>query len=93
MKVAVKARKKLTIFLEILFIMVIFLNLANVVWKNNDKYFSFDYWQRFPSLEFIYKNSQYVTKTSASWIPDEVIYAYNGPALIKGGTPILIVPD
>lgn len=93
MKVAAKTRKKLTLFLEILFLTVIFINIANAVWQNRQKYFTFDYWQRYSSLKYVYENSQYVTKAPVGWIPDEVIYAYNGPALIKGGSPILIVPD
>lgn len=87
-------KKKLLIFcLKLFLIGLLLYNLGAVVSENKEKYFTFDYWQRFPSLKFIYENSQYVTKTPIGWIPDEIIYSYNGPALVKGGSPILIVPD
>lgn len=80
-------------FLKILFLAIIFLNLTSVVWKNNDKYFIFDYWKRYPSLEYIYKNSQYVTKAPIGWVPDEFVNAYAGGAVIKGLSPILVIAD
>ncbi len=93
MKATAKTKKNLTIFLEIILVAVISINLINVVWKNSEKYFTFDYWQRFPSLKYIYENSQYVTKTPIGWIPDEIVNAYAGGAVIKGLSPILVIAD
>jgi len=56
------------------------------------KYFTFDYWQKFPSLEKKFLDSQYVNKHPI-WIRDEVAFSYSGGKLIKGTNPVLVVPD
>lgn len=71
---------------------VIIFNVGNVIWTLRGKYFSHDYWQRFPSLKKVYYSSIYANKNGA-WIPDETIYSYNGGALITGENPILVSPE
>lgn len=80
-------------FIFLLLTVIIVLNLFNVIWDNKDKYFKYDYSQRYSKLENIYKNSQYVNKKPLGWIPDELVNAYAGGAYIKGVSPILIAPD
>jgi hypothetical protein len=72
---------------------VIFFNVVNTVYGLRDKYFSSDYWQRFPSLEKTYLDSQYINKNPPGWVPDQVIQSYAGGALIKGMNPIYVIPD
>ncbi len=79
--------------IKFLLLAVIIFNLGSIVWKNSDKYFKFDYWQRYSNLKFTYENSQYVKKTSSSWVPDEFVNAYAGGAVVKGLSPILVIAD
>lgn len=73
--------------------MIIF-NIGGTVIKEKDRYLSFDYWERFDRLKYIYENSQYVSKNpKMGWIPDEFLNAYAGGAYIKGVNPILINSD
>jgi len=71
----------------------IFFNITSTVWNLKEKYFSTDYWQRFPVLEKTYLNSQYVNKHPAGWVPDEAIQSYAGGAFIKGINPVYVLPD
>ncbi len=68
-------------------------NIGSTVWSLRDKYFSANYWQRFPALEKMYLGSQYVNKHPAGWIPDEYIEAYSGGAFIRGINPVYVLPD
>ena len=79
--------------LKLLFCLIILFNLGSVISKNKEKYFTSDYSKRYQSLEYIYNNSQYVSKNPIGWVPDEVINAYAGGAYVKGVSPILIAPD
>src|ERR1035437_2167308 len=77
----------------IIFLGIIGFNIGSTVLSLGTKYFSTDYWQRFPSLEKTYLNSQYVNKHPAGWVPDEAIQAYSGGAFIKGINPVYVLPD
>lgn len=79
--------------IKFLLLAVIIFNVGSMVWKNGDKYFKFDYWQRYPNLKYVYENSQYVTKKPIGWIPDEIVNAYAGGAVVKGLSPILVIAD
>ena len=85
--------KKVKFLVSIVFILIIFFNVFSVVFQQKDKYFSTDYWQRFPALEKTYLSSQYVNKHPTGWSPDEVIQAYAGGAFIKGINPVYVLPD
>lgn len=86
-------QKKVEKLLQIIFVIIIFLNVGTTVWNLKDKYFSSNYWQRFPSLEKTYLSSQYVNKHPAGWVPDEVIQSYAGGAFIRGINPVYVLPD
>lgn len=77
---------------EFFLLAVIIFNILGLAWQQKDKYFSSNYWERFPSLKNAYYNSIYANK-KGSWFPDETIYAFNGGALIRGENPILISPE
>lgn len=85
--------KRIKFLLSILFVIVISFNVFSTVLSLGTKYFSTDYWQRFPVLEKTYLGSQYVNKHPAGWIPDEVIQAYAGGAFIRGINPVYVLPD
>ena len=85
--------KKVKLLIFFLFILVIFFNVSSVVLQQKAKYFSSDYWQRFPVLEKTYLSSQYVNKHPAGWLPDEVIESYAGGAFIRGINPVYVLPD
>jgi hypothetical protein len=74
-------------------LMTVFLNVGLTIYSLRTKYFSTDYWQRFPVLEKTYLGSQYVNKHPAGWIPDEAVNSYSGGKYIKGINPILIASD
>lgn len=71
---------------------LIFFNIISVVLPQRDKYLSSDYWQRFPSLKKAYYDSVYANK-KGGFLPDETLYSFNGGALIKGESPILVNPE
>jgi hypothetical protein len=79
------------VFLALL--VIIFFNVGSAVWNSREKYLIFNYWQRFPALEKVYLNSQYVNKHPAGWSADETIQSYTGGAFIKGINPIYVLPD
>ena len=79
--------------LQIFLVLIITFNVGNVLWNSRDRYFSTDYWQRFPVLMKTYLNSQYVNKHPKGWIPDETVNAYAGGKYIKGENPVLIAAD
>jgi hypothetical protein len=84
------------LFSKLIFIVllgVIIFNIASTVYPLREKYFSSDYWQRFPVLEKSYLSSQYVNKHPTGWVPDETIQAYAGGAFIKGINPVYVLPD
>src|SRR5258708_23471717 len=85
--------KRFKVFLVIVLLSAITYNVSIVVIANKQKYFSFDFWQRFPILRQTYLDSQYVNKHPKGWIPDEAVNAYAGGAYIQGVSPILIAPD
>jgi len=84
--------KKVKCLIAFLFIIVIVFNVSSVVLSHKNLYFSADYWKRFPKLEKLYLNSQYVNKHPI-WQRDEVILAYAGGAFIKGINPVYVLPD
>lgn len=85
--------KKIQLFFQVIFVLIIVFNVASTVWTLKTKYFSVDYWQRFPALEKNYLSSQYVNKHPVGWSPDEVIQAYAGGAFIRGMNPVYVLPD
>ena len=92
-KNAVKSPKLFEKLLFILFIGIIILNVGSTIWKFKAKYLSSNYWQNFPALEKVFLDSQYVNKHAKGFIPDEVAFSYAGGKLIKGTSPVLVVPD
>jgi len=88
----VKSRK-VKFLVSILFILVIGFNVASTVWSLGTKYFSADYWKRYPVLKQEYLDSQYVNKHPLGWIPDDPVNAYAGGAYVKGVNPVLIAAD
>ena len=85
--------KRFRLALQIFLVLIITFNVGNVLWSLKDRYFSTDYWQRFPALMKTYLNSQYVNKHPKGWIPDETVNAYAGGKYIKGENPVLIAAD
>lgn len=79
-------------FLVITLLLITVFNIGHVLSQQKTKYLSHDYWQRFPSLKSAYYNSVYANK-KGTWLPDEVLYAFNGGALITGTSPILVNPE
>lgn len=69
---------------------VMFLNIALVVYSQREKYLSRDYWNRFPVLKQEYLDSQYVNKHPKNLIRDEVLFSYASGAYIKGINPVLV---
>ena len=74
-------------------LIIIGVNLFTTIWSQKEKYFSTNYWERFPVLEKTYLSSQYVNKNPVGWVPDEAIQSYTGGAFIKGINPVLVLPD
>jgi hypothetical protein len=72
--------------------MLMIVNVGSVLFANKNHYLTTDYWERYPNLKKIYYNSVYANK-NGSWVPDEVLYAFNGGALLKGVSPILVNPE
>lgn len=86
------SNKKVKILISILFIAVIAVNMGELLFRGSDKYFSTDYWDRYPSLKSTYYNSVYANK-KGNFPRDEFLYAFNGGALISGVSPILVNPE
>ena len=78
--------------IPIVLLTVIIFNVGSVVWHQKGKYLSKDYWQRFPTLKKVYYDSIYANK-KGGFIPDQTIYSFNGGALIRGESPILVSPE
>ena len=85
--------KKINLLVQFLLRLAILFNVGATVWNLKAKYFSTNYWQSFSSLEKNFLDSQYVNKHPKGWIPDEIAFSYAGGKLIKGTSPILVVPD
>lgn len=82
---------KKTNLINLILLGAIIFNIGGTVIKEKDRYLSFNYWQRFDNLKYLYENSQYVSKEpKVGWIPDEFVYAYAGGALLKGVNPTYI---
>lgn len=81
------------IVLRIFLLLLIASSILLTLISNSAIYSRFNYWERFPLLEKDYLSSQYVNKNPKGWIPDEMVNAYAGGALIKGVNPIYIIPD
>lgn len=86
-------KKNWRLLIKLFLLLVVIFNIGATIWQNKNKYFTFDYWQRYPDLKFVYENSQYVSKQPIGWIPDEVVLSYAGGAVIKGTNPILVLAD
>lgn len=84
--------KKIQLFLQVILVLIIVFNVGSVIWQYKDKYLSSNYWQNFSSLEKTFLDSQYVNK-HPKWIRDEVAFSYSGGKLIRGTSPVLVVPD
>src|SRR5882724_3881820 len=83
--------KIIKIIVSVLFIGAMCVNVFSTIYSQKVKYFSHNYWQRFPDLTKMYFNSQYATKHPL-WIPDEAAFSYAGGALIQGTNPVLVIP-
>src|SRR4029077_15138550 len=77
----------------ILLVAAIIYNFGSVVYLQSNKYFSHNYWQRFPALKQTYFNSKYAKKNGNPVPPDETIYAFAGGYLITGNSPLTVVPE
>lgn len=93
LKFKIQNSKILVKIIFVILLAVIIFNVGSTVWNLRTKYFSSDYWQRFPALKQTYLDSQYVNKHPVGWVPDEAINAYAGGAYIKGANPVFIAPD
>lgn len=80
-------------FVFILLLALVVFNVLSLVWQQKEKYFTFNYWQNFSSLEKTFLGSQYVNKHPKGWISDEAAFSYAGGMLIRGTNPVLVVPD
>lgn len=81
------------IAIKCILIGIIIFNIGTVIFSQQSKYASTDYWKRFPGLKQTYLDSQYANPHPKGFVPDEVVYAYSGGAFVLGVNPILIVPD
>lgn len=79
--------------LLVVFISLILVPPAQIVFSNSDKYFSRSYDVRYKSLKKLYFSSQYMIKKNPGIITDEVLEAYASGAFIRGTDPILLVHD
>lgn len=79
--------------INLIFILIICLNFGFNVYQYKSRYFDYKYWENFKSLEKIFLDSQYVNKHAKGFIPDETAFSYSGGKLIKGTSPVLVVPD
>lgn len=86
-------KKNWRLLIKLVLLLVVIFNIGATIWQNKNKYSTFDYWQRYPDLKYVYENSQYVSKQPIGWIPDEVVLSYAGGAVIKGISPILVLAD
>jgi len=93
LKFKIQNSKLLRKLIFIILLGVIFFNVSSTVFSLRTKYFSTDYWQNFPALEKVFLSSQYVNKHATGFIPDEIAFSYAGGKLIKGTSPVLVVPD
>lgn len=78
--------------ISILFILVMVVNMIGLLIAGQAKYFSTNYWKRYPELKKTYYNSVYANK-KGNFPRDEILYAFNGGALITGTNPILVNPE
>lgn len=83
---------KVRFLFSLLFLSIISINMGKLLINEKDKYFSTNYWDRYPSLKKAYYDSVYANK-NGTWVPDEVLYSFNGGALITGTSPILVNPE
>lgn len=79
--------------ISFILIVIIGFNITSTVFPISSKYTSKDYWERFPAMETIFKNSQYISKKPTAIIPDEVAFSYSAGKLVQGENPVLHVPD
>lgn len=80
------------VIFRILLLLVIVFQISLTLVTHSTIYTSQDYWDRFPDLKHQYLDSQYVNK-NPTWVPDEIVNAYAGGALVRGVNPIYIIPD
>lgn len=92
MNTVMRLKINLKLLLTVFLLVVILFNVSRTLYQQRDKYFSFDYWQRYSSLKKAYYDSVYANK-NGSWLPDETVYSFSGGALIKGENPILVIPE
>jgi len=85
-------RATFSLILKFILVAFIFFNIFQTVSQVPSKYFSFNFWQRFPEMKKLYYNSIYVNKHGL-WLADEQTYSFAGGYLIKGGNPILVNPE
>lgn len=76
----------------IIFLGVIIFNIGGTVWSLREKYFTFNYREKYTALEKAYYDSIYKNKFG-TWLPDEILYSYIGGALTQGKSPILLNPE
>src|SRR3989344_6668195 len=93
MDVAYKKYLNFKILFQLILVLVIIFNVGSTVLSQKEKYFTFNYWQEFSSLEKLFLGSQYVNQHPKGWIPDETAFSYAGGKLILGTNPVLVVPD
>ncbi len=79
--------------INLIFIIIICLNFGLNIYQYKSRYFDYKYWENFESLEKIFLDSQYVSKHAKGFIPDQTAFSYSGGKLIKGTSPVLVVPD
>lgn len=88
-----KCKGKMKQAISIILLLVIFCSVGSVIWQHSESYTSQNFWQTLPQLKIAYDNSQYVTKHSKAWIPDETLNAYAGGAYVQGMQPQFIDPS
>lgn len=94
MKKNKKNRKPITrIILFVIILVLILFQPLSIVIINRERFFNKGYQKQYDGLKRVYEVSQYTTKNSSSYIPDETFEAYAGGAFLKGLNPILIVHD
>lgn len=91
MGITKKKIKKIKRAAFILFLFLILLRPAVLIFQNKDIYFGRVY--NYVEFKHAYETSQYVTKVNPGIIPDQTMEAYAGGALIRGANPILVLSD
>jgi len=77
------------IFTFLLIVLIIF-PFGRTLWRERERYLSpFNLEQ----AQNLYNISQYTQGEGASWIPDEILFAYAGWYYLQGGSPILVNPE